>query len=510
MMSGASAKSTPLPQLTKLTGLVADLSLQVAFDGLVPPKWRFGRPVSGTWGQLSLDVLEGELEAQGEFLRIALHPKGGSNEEEVLGRLHELHRLLNEPVHLALDDGSDLWADFGSLSTVTQHIGPNAKPPSGSGRLYRWQHRDPARAQVWMGEIQGRLFRIGNLRMAERFGASGRRVGDALRLVGSYAWHLIVPGDAPNCIVIIDTSERALDRNLVLADFKALQFASGLPLKLDTLVGLDRDRRACAAIGLALGIGESRDRGLSDGPVPDRFERERWRPILFNKVAMHLAKGGIALDVPIAAYLDTKLDHLDGAYLKAQIALEAFCGLIVGKREQTVLVKDSKAWIAWVESTKEVIQAHATDAEAGKKLLGKVISAQNRPTTDTVEDGLERLQLAVPKDLLKEVAKRNTVAHRYLMNQADPRDIQADVYRLDRIKTLLAAVVARVVGYDGPITGWERDETGWPIDPDWLPKPVDTSRALEHFVCERERPAESATQEQGSPREPCGGRPETW
>ena len=102
-------------------------------------------------------------------------------------------------------------------------------------------------------------------------------------------------------------------------------------------------------MGLGFGFRPVRSRAVHDGPAPDRFEQERWLPMFFSKLAQRL-RDDRGLLIPLTAYLDARVEHLDGAYLKVQVALEAFSRLLVEEhlastKKPTVLVRDTAKWL---------------------------------------------------------------------------------------------------------------------------------------------------------------------
>lgn len=479
-----------------MTGLVADMCARVAFDDFLLPKQTFASLAGGDWANVRLSLFEWSVDESDDYLEATLRPKPDSA-VEARRNLGALQHILNQPVRAILEDGSALHAEFGNLHQVGMSFGPDGAKYHGRAQLWKWSHGKVDSARIWVGQVEGVAFRIGNLGLKDH---RSNRIANGLRLRGNYTWHLVTPDDSATYWAIVDTDVNTLDREIVQADFRALEFSLGHPLKMNKIVGFNKNLEACAGMGLALGSRSWRNCGVSDGPVPDRFETERWRPVLFGKVATYLAKEAkVSIDVPIAAYLDTTTDHLDGAYLKAQVALEAVCAQVVPKAISAVLVRDTKAWLQWVSENEASIRQHAIDAHAAEQLVVKVRRALNAPTTDTVENALGILGLAVPHDIVGEIRERGRVLRRYVMNTTEERDIQKDVYRLDRVKVLLTALVARIVGYDGPITGWEREtRSGWPIDPDWWPKCGENREALERFTYDRQDVQEAS---QGITRE---------
>ena len=237
-------------------------------------------------------------------------------------------------------------------------------------------------------------------------------------------------------------------------------------------------------MGLHLG---SHRRGSCRPPVPQRFDDAvNWTATLFNKVATKMGLGDqIGLLIAMGGYLDAISSHLDLGYLAAQVALEAFAKGVHVAAGRTVLVKDSRRWVKWVKANRDAIVAHGLDSDAGEKLLGKVEGAQQGPSTDRVAAALVAAGLVVPQGVLREIELRNSVAHDFLMGHPTERDIQKDVERRDLVLTLIAAMVAKHCGYDGPLDGPDRDEQGYPLKPDWWPHTGD-GHAAETFLVLRE------------------------
>src|SRR4051812_6798609 len=89
--------------------------------------------------------------------------------------------------------------------------------------------------------------------------------------------------------------------------------------------------------------------------------------------------------VALGTYMDALDEHLDGAYLKLQVALETLSHVVPGP-DRAPLVAEPRKWDAWVTAHAEEIRAFGRDHVAAKKLVNKVRSAQNAPATDVVED----------------------------------------------------------------------------------------------------------------------------
>jgi len=95
----------------------------------------------------------------------------------------------------------------------------------------------------------------------------------------------------------------------------------------------------------------------------------------------------------------------------------------------------------------------------------------------------------VDEAVLDELEKRNIAAHHGTMNKPDvDYDVDRDVERVNILRSLLVALVARACGYDGAIAGWViGSAAGWKPQPDWWsaspPSTADDARTA--FSCVR-------------------------
>jgi hypothetical protein len=305
-----------------------------------------------------------------------------------------------------------------------------------------------------------------NLRVVEAGTGS-----QGLRLCGKYGWYLLGASKDELTTVVLDTHGETLSNDTLSAEFTALEFALGSPLQLDLLVGVDANLKPVAAFGPELGF-RPLAVALKRAPVPDGYFSECWTAALFPRLARALASKDNKVHVATTGYLDSLADHLDGAYLKAQVALEAYSASLV-KREDRCLVRDKKAWNRWVTSVDPKLKEHAITKEAAASLVGKVRNAMDAPSSKSVSAALQALGLNPPKEVLDEVKLRNTVAHEFVMTRRTPDhqwDVEAELSGVDLVRALIAIVVARSIGYCGPLLGWKKGKDHERLEMEWLPK----------------------------------------
>jgi hypothetical protein len=96
-------------------------------------------------------------------------------------------------------------------------------------------------------------------------------------------------------------------------------------------------------------------------------------PRFFSALAKALAeKPGGGLELLVTCLVDSMWNHLDGAYLSLQCALEAFAYDLQVKSPHPPLVRSWEEWHEWVDARKDDVLALAANEEAGKRLLKKL------------------------------------------------------------------------------------------------------------------------------------------
>lgn len=272
---------------------------------------------------------------------------------------------------------------------------------------------------------------------------------------GSYRWTLIDTKDARGTLVVIEADDE-LEPDKLFADFTALEFVLGMPVRLELLVGVDAHLVPVAACGPRLGFRPT-DVRSKEPPVPDgRHPKEEapWVVPLFGLLARRLREQPDDVLVGVAGYMDSLTDHLEVNYLKAQVALEAVASKVLRTAgAEGSLVKDFKAWQQWVRAQECAVAEHAVDQEAVEKMLAAMTSASRRPSSRKVAEALEHYGITVDKKVLDETKQRNVIAHTYSMGKDLHLDIEGSVRRLRMVQTLLAALVSRIVDYRGPVLG---------------------------------------------------------
>ncbi|WP_394822287.1 hypothetical protein [Pendulispora albinea] len=437
---------------------IARILLSFGLEEVPLPALSFASCASGSVGTTRLDGIEGRLAIENRSLVLTFPRRFDT---------FRLRELLNEPGAFHLSDGSELVAELTHWvgdSTVIE-VGESMRTTTTLELdLWTWIRREPV---AWVGRLPGLRFGRGNLELSIR-GAGGRTRRDGLRLRGNYTWYIVGngrKGEAP--LLVLDSRGAALDGDALGADFTALEFVLGVPTRLDLLLGVDEHLDLVAAVGPHLGFRVPFGTE-THSPLPDRLDAKCWAPVLFPRIASRLLNPEDKSYVAIGAYMDSLVDHLDGAYLKAQVALEAYSKSLIRKTAGH-LVASEKAWRGWVTEVEHTVRSHAVDEKSAGILLGKVRSAMYAPSSTSVPSALSMLGLAVPKAVLDEVKLRNIAAHEFVMSRKQEQRIETDLPRLRMVQALLGALVARAVGYSGPVLGWTEDQMGYRNELQWWP-----------------------------------------
>jgi hypothetical protein len=269
----------------------------------------------------------------------------------------------------------------------------------------------------------------------------------------------------------VDPGSAILHREALERDFQLLQFVVGCQLRIGMLLGTSRDGRTIAAM---TGLGTRNDLDpRSIPPVPinrdnDTCIDESWASLLFDRASAHLSarpESRTAFWMAIDTYLDTMGQRLDADYLRLQVGLEAFAYwmLRLTSQDERMVVTDKVAWKKWVKDNAAAIRALAAKGFE-ESLLQKVMGVYRLSSGRVVPSAFLAYDLPLTEELAAELERRDVVVHQGLM-APEGYDADRDLRRVAMIRSLLVALMARAVGYNGAINGWELGKLGHAIAP---------------------------------------------
>jgi hypothetical protein len=425
-------------------------------------------PIAGTWGEFGFTSGDANLVFTEGQLALVLNGHGWLRDES----LWDMLRGAGDAVQLELAGGGRLSAKFsGSVGQrgsvdVEKQIAVHTTNID----LHGWAWHPPDALSFWVGVPDDARVDDSNLVIESRYRTSSKH----LLVRGKYDLYFIQQ-DEGRLVLVVDTHGEELSHATLGIDFRAAEFALGCEMRLPYLVAVDESGTVRGAAGIEFGyrtaprhrcpVSNWRDLGMAAGElVPEH----RWVAVMAELVGAQLhGDDAGALNIATTAYLDSLMGHIHSNYLLAQVALEAFSGAIL-ERIRGVLVKTPAEWLKWVDAHAAAIGAHAVDDAAAATLVNKVKSAQHAPSGDKVELALAQLGIEVPPAVIREVRRRSYSAHQFVMADEGTTPIQDMADRLALVQTVLVAVIAKHVGYEGPIVGWEMANGRFTV-PVWWP-----------------------------------------
>lgn len=388
------------------------------------------------------------------------------------------NQLINKPIQGLLADGRVFHAEFGHTSNDRMKLGgETSHEVIVEGPQWHVVPREGI-PSLWIGKINGKTNHVfGNLSVHFDQDEQTRTSEAAnLRLAGTYVYYLVCRQDA--WFLIVDTGSGMVpDRHALWRDFLALEFALGQQMRLRTLCGLNEAGAVVAYTGGYYGEDHPRDIRQSPVPIMSGLEVPLFEAVSKAWNAHPELRWGIALQ----SYLDGFTSNIEVAYLRLQVAIESFAYWILKARGELdyVLVEDVKKWEAWVKNNKEAIrsQAKGNDENLATALYLKVKMAYERSTGKLIRDTFKLFQLDTTKEMDKELRSRDLSVHMMQMSP-DGYELDRDMQRINLIRALLVALIAKASGYQGAIADQALLDGGtW-----WKPDPA--ARNKVHYVAE--------------------------
>jgi len=187
---------------------------------------------------------------------------------------------------------------------------------------------------------------------------------------------------------------------------------------------------------------------------------------------------------------------LELKYLLLQVATEATAYWYLKTRgvEEVEIVAKPK-WRAWTALHADAVKELA-EAGMAEVLLRNVKSAHRHASGRHVAKAFELLEITPPAEVIEEISDgRGAMIHQATMFDEPQNAAEPYVRRVAIVRATLVALVARIVGYDGPINGWT-SRPGHAYEPagEWWPHDGAAAGALARrdYVCEGKLPRDGA------------------
>lgn len=424
----------------------------------IPP---IPQPVSFSWGQLVIDADALTLNLEGTDLFLVVRNASHNVRTAIQGMSDETP--LGE-AKLSLPGERTIQARLASWVGSDMSIKDGVASSRDTIRLGSWILSPPGKVAAWIVPLREVQTNEVNLITMEGDDSWSQQ----LRVQGRYALHVIRRKKGLPPVLVVDTMGGEFDPQVFGLEARALEMSLGRNIPMDVALAIDAHGSVSGMAGLGFDHEEDIRRCP---PLPKASPKGCWTAAFFQRFSHKLHQDGIdsPLLVASAAFLDALPARLDTAYLLLQVALEGFCKRIGDKSAAGGnLVADMGRWRAFVDAHRDEIVSLSTNEAAAKIFLNKLRdSAPQPPTSDKVKATFRDFGLNLPDEAMKEIGRRNRVAHEFAMSPEANRDWQNDRVRIDIIRTLLVAAISKYIGYHGAIAGWETDDQGWPQVPEW-------------------------------------------
>jgi len=290
--------------------------------------------------------------------------------------------------------------------------------------------------------------------------------------------------------ILIDLgADRALDFVALRADLLALQFALGTGIRIASLTGVDVHGKVVGVANYALGSTTTGAR--VEWPVPSAHELDTWSAPFCERICeVDKAHPELRLRIPLSFYVAAiYAPLLELRYLLFQIATEALAfWYLKSEGVDEVEIVDKTVWRAWTKAHADELRGLALD-DMGEILFKNVQNARRHASGRNVAKVFQLFKTTLPSEIVDEISDgRGAMIHQATMFD-EPQD-SADQYvrRVAIMRTALVALLARIVGYDGPITGWTAQQRREfePAGKDWWPAGgvVASPAARRDYLCD--------------------------
>lgn len=324
-------------------------------------------------------------------------------------------------------------------------------------------------ARLWVGELDCKIpHTTDNLVVVVR-GINGRstRMRCGLRLQGNKYTYFIVPRtEGARCGVLLDLAgDPAPEFSTLDDDLRSMEVALGQPVQIDVLYAYDDAERL-------LGYSDADIRRKSssygqreksaDSPVPTFLSRIAWVAPFFTSLSQAFGRhDSTALKGAMLSYVESVGDStIDERYIRLHLAIGALAHAVLQEQSPDALkiVRDGDKWRDWLMTQQGVLAQHAFP-QAVDDLMASLIRA-GRPDPDLlIRRALEYLDLPLLPELKEELDHRDTAIEAGIMGGDFANDLEAMVRRVQILRVILVALLARWIGYDGALNGWARDRS---------------------------------------------------
>lgn len=447
---------------------VADLLNRVAVEW-VPPRFADRNIEQFQWSDQDLSAQARRLRVNKHqleilcFLPVMTIPEARASRDEIP------FAGLREGLSGRTEDGLSFSASHGITVNLSQSIRASTVETQFLIRSFSWSIWNEARpAQLWVTpiELKSNDYATGNLLLSSDRGSSWTN----FRLCGSsYIYYLLNLGSQKHRQLLAIDTQGALypDPDLIWRELNYLSFSLGESIAADNLLGLEETGKLVGIVGGSF-AGRVASR-WGDSVVPMFEHRYYWTALLFRQLcrfhAAHdssdLGEFTLGIWYLLSSYRESSGDIRRS---KIFIGLTAIARFIENNHLELV---DPIKWNSWLSIAHPTVDKIANQGAHGALL--------NQLSRSNVADNVSIVALALQRsdlELLPIIQSATIAATEGLRGR--PLEIEHHALENDAVlRSVLVALVAKTIGYDGAIAGWRRlsgyfywgraDATWWPV-----------------------------------------------
>lgn len=417
----------------------------------VPIIWE---PEKAKWGDFAIAPTKLRREQDAVYLRVP-----GSVRPELhlqsrpLEVLLESNHVLSARSAVVAQAGFDFQYEGGSPYYELTTSGDWWVRPAGNDAVAAYVARLRGFEVRGRGNLVTEYVAISRRGKREHWGFSG------LRLDGQYGYYVVkqaIEGAKAECYLVVDVrGAPQVDVGRLSNDLTCLECAIGRSLRIEDLIVFCADLRPVGLLALWWGK-EHRERHASYQLVPPVDEAGlAWEPVFFARLSAMIGQASNEALAAVRHLADALDDHVDGRYLKTRIAIEALTEseeIRSHLRPGMSLVRDKEAWVTWVRESQAAIRDLA--GQDSERLMTAMEELGEVRSRNVVEEIVLETLGDVPEEVQVELQVWDGVLKQGVISTHSPRDLKADVRRMFTLRGLLGLLLAKAIGYGGPVYLW--------------------------------------------------------
>ncbi|XXX74059.1 hypothetical protein WMF30_41075 [Sorangium sp. So ce134] len=289
-----------------------------------------------------------------------------------------------------------------------------------------------------------------------------------------YLVHCAHRGETRWLLALDPREATTLDRDVLRRDLTSIAFCFGQPFHVGVLHGVDEDGGRAGLFRMDVEAhlpGRQRERP----PVPLRGDEAPWPVALFTALSSRIARED-ALAAAVTRFVEAIHEtSTEGAALKLLHGASMAARSVLG--DKALQTADKQRWNRWFAQHRGMLAARKGPALSAE-LLASLQRAEQGRASALIRAAFAEVRLTP----LDEIDAALSSAEAYLLGEDTKARPDGRIAAI--LQTVLVALVAKAVGYKGPICAWERspaEPSDAPSRP-WWPAERSAGERIKRFV----------------------------